>query len=699
MPKAAPSQLQKPKPFQAPTRRPKPPPQPKEEPKKKVVVKAEDYWGRPTGLSMKEHISAVAAVKEYNKQVAESSKFYKQIGFAKYGGLYEPFEIPEGMKVTTIEETPVGLNVTFQEIQKKQAEKKPVTVLPSTPYPSALPSSPSEVMKSVLPPVSVGEGIQSFFAESIKGLKEYAYDPNADASRLDIQILQQVFETAERTEPFVEQEVAKFEAAPLTYVGIKALEVGGVVALVVAPEVAAPAYFIGAGLQTGIIGVTEKRLPTVSEFGSAGLQTAGFSGASSVLFKGLAAVPKVSKLATTSLGRAGVMTGVGGVSGYVFSGGDVEEAARSALLAGALTAGLEIIPKAARYTGRKVKGFVKEHLPKPKPKLKTTVGLTQADVDMLHHFRKVHKPSKIFFDSGLPTTRQYATFNLQDTINQYNLRTGKWAVKAQQYLMKSPVLSDGLPLLAQRKWAFRTVKHQLSLSSILGEGAEELSKSLGEYIKPIPKTTTKMPSRGGKVVQSGKQALIQLQKEVQKPIMKEVAKEVAKAKTAIAPLTLRQQATQKMIQRQKQKQKQKREQESTILMGVGQLSKQLQKAAQPQMQKQKSAQAAAQIPALAPAQAQVPALKQSPLSQTILAQPLLQLQQQITITEHIPKTQKRKGKRKTKKPKEEIWAKQMSRLIPLEELGLTSGLKASKGSVARHILGIKNKRRKGKKKR
>jgi hypothetical protein len=57
------------------------------------------------------------ATSMYLEKGRESREFFTSIGYAKYGGKYAPFDIPEGHRVGEITETSEGLQVTFVDVE------------------------------------------------------------------------------------------------------------------------------------------------------------------------------------------------------------------------------------------------------------------------------------------------------------------------------------------------------------------------------------------------------------------------------------------------------------------------------------------------------------------------------------------------------------------------------------------------------
>lgn len=685
MPRAA-QTFRKAKPFQVPTKQPvkkEPTPQPEPKPEE-VVYETVEYERRPPSVPSE----AMTSMQEYNEQLIKSQMFYKFIGYEKYAGQYEPFTIPEGYKITSIEETPTGLSVQFEQKQQPvAAQATPEGYMKAggkAKLPSLFFSPTTSIQQSPL-----GKAV----ADIKTGIKKKAFDPRTDPTSLEVQIFKPIFEAAEGVEEFKARETAKFERDPLGYTAGKTLEVTGVIALAINPPAALVSMGIGAGIQTGLSLATTQRLPTVDEATTTMWQSAGFSLVAGKVLKGAAAIPKIGKYAATRLGKTAIMSGIGGTTGYVYSGGDVIEAAKSAALAGGITFGLEtafptkpdtmLSLRQQRWAERAAKDF---------PDI--------IDLSSFYPELRGIAPEKAAAIKKAPLRTVPSLQEAQSIQDELlGLRQGKWAVRAtKQQLSISSLpsavvdVSDDLLAMRQQKWAVRTMKYQLSLESILKSKIPELPKSMGEYLQPIKKTGY----GGGKVVQSGKQALIQIQKEVQqqKPIT-EIAKAVTETKSTITALTLRQRSSQKIMQRQKRKR--------SLLEGVGVVTAQINKVAQmleqPQKQKQTPAQAAAQAQKLAQplipvqAQPQVPAQKTQQASK--LAVPTLQIQ----ITKQIQRKPPKKTKTKMKKKKtiEDLWAKQSLRYIPLRKFTAFSGLKKSlkevevKG-VASHILDKKRSR-------
>lgn len=59
------------------------------------------------------------------EEQSESKRFYESIGFSKFAGKYEPFDIPSGMSVANIAETPTGLQITFKSTRQRTAMISP----------------------------------------------------------------------------------------------------------------------------------------------------------------------------------------------------------------------------------------------------------------------------------------------------------------------------------------------------------------------------------------------------------------------------------------------------------------------------------------------------------------------------------------------------------------------------------------------
>ena len=48
----------------------------------------------------------------------QSIEFFKSIGYPKFAGKFQPFEVPTGMKVKEIQETKQGLKITFCNLKE-----------------------------------------------------------------------------------------------------------------------------------------------------------------------------------------------------------------------------------------------------------------------------------------------------------------------------------------------------------------------------------------------------------------------------------------------------------------------------------------------------------------------------------------------------------------------------------------------------
>lgn len=101
---------------------------------------------------------------QIQQQQQESTAFYTSLGYPKYAGKYQPFTVPFGQKVQKIEETPQGLQVTFQTPEEEiglaetlaQAEVKPVIDIPRL---LGVPRTPIEALT---PPSMRKETVRAF---------------------------------------------------------------------------------------------------------------------------------------------------------------------------------------------------------------------------------------------------------------------------------------------------------------------------------------------------------------------------------------------------------------------------------------------------------------------------------------------------------------------------------------------------------
>ncbi len=317
------------------------------EPEPEEVILEEPYEGqRPptvpseTWTTMQEYNKQVFELAAYKKQVAESTKFYKSIGYEKYAGQYEPFTIPEGYKITSIEETPAGLSVSMQQIEPAQ-ETVVWTRKETTPsVPQATPEGYQKAGgKAKLPSLFFSPTTsiqQSPLGKAVRdvaeGIKKKALDPRTDPASWEVMYFKTIFEAAEGVEEFKARETAKFERDPLGYSAGKGLEVLGLVALAINPPAALVSAGIGLGVQQAITGVTEKRFLTTEEAVSSGVQSAGFGLVSAGAFKAVSLVPQVGKtIVSHGVGRAAISSGLGAAGGYLYSGGDVEAAKTGAV--------------------------------------------------------------------------------------------------------------------------------------------------------------------------------------------------------------------------------------------------------------------------------------------------------------------------------------------------------------------------------
>ena len=96
------------------------------------------------------------------QQRQQSQRFYSSIGYAQYGGKYQPFTVPSGYRVKSIAESSTGLNVAFESVPpvKNVAERNVESVL----RPSRLPVPRlSEVLSGVnVPQKGIAETLMSF---------------------------------------------------------------------------------------------------------------------------------------------------------------------------------------------------------------------------------------------------------------------------------------------------------------------------------------------------------------------------------------------------------------------------------------------------------------------------------------------------------------------------------------------------------
>lgn len=336
---------------------------------------------RPTGLDF------------LTQGYMKSREFYRGIGYDQFAGLYEPFVIPEGMKVKSIAETSTGLTIHFESLPKKIPEPalpKPAPAAQSSPSPSSSPlQSPSPSPSPSLSPSPSAS--RSGIPESTKmGVSLPAVKFSNPLNPLSVP-------TAPDALGNFKKESEKFHANPAGYVAEEVLTDVGLLAIGVNPVAGLTAAGIGAGLSEVInYGFTGQHLSPV-ELTKAGVQSAGFSGVASTVFKGASliygtanksvvalgmrrevvpvfkdvfggAVAKTSVVSKSTVyygmkteiqpvfrsaaskivptaGKTAVDASLGGAISYVTSGGDLDETGKNAAIAAAISLGGRAVGK------------------------------------------------------------------------------------------------------------------------------------------------------------------------------------------------------------------------------------------------------------------------------------------------------------------------------------------------------------------
>jgi hypothetical protein len=122
--------------------------------------------------------------RETMKPVAESRQFYETIGYPEYGGKYEPFEIPEGFKVSGIQKTGSGLDITFTSTTQQPLSKHEHDLLEMQLRMSPMFSFGRAVYESIRPDIQQKRALEAerVAAKSVSGVsvsdvKVVSYSP------------------------------------------------------------------------------------------------------------------------------------------------------------------------------------------------------------------------------------------------------------------------------------------------------------------------------------------------------------------------------------------------------------------------------------------------------------------------------------------------------------------------------------------
>jgi hypothetical protein len=127
----------------------------------------------------------------YQQRMAEFTRanarvqFYKSIGRPDLAQRYEPFAIPQGMKVQTIQETKKGLQVSFYDPNAKPVEQTPKAQQPTKPMDSQEALERQQFYKQLGRPelaekydiFAIPSGLSVHLRETSAGLEATFYDP------------------------------------------------------------------------------------------------------------------------------------------------------------------------------------------------------------------------------------------------------------------------------------------------------------------------------------------------------------------------------------------------------------------------------------------------------------------------------------------------------------------------------------------
>lgn len=247
----------------------------------------------------------------------------------------QPQPTPSPILETQSAVTDRSPNAIMQDENSAHVIDAPSTVLPApSAQPSPEPSRPNipsaEEVKVNVPPIF--HFTPKAFADNLNPL----YNPlvHTNLSPADLQ---------------------KAKDNPVGYVADKGLTSLGVLAIGVNPPAAVLWGILGAGITEGIsVATTGQSLPPEELF-KAGVQGAGTGLFASGVFKGVSLIPKVgTRIVSSPLGRAGVMSGFSGGLSYAQSGGDITETAKGAAIGGLMSLGSDAIGAGYRFAKSKV---------------------------------------------------------------------------------------------------------------------------------------------------------------------------------------------------------------------------------------------------------------------------------------------------------------------------------------------------------